>query len=122
MKRIICLMLVVLSMFTLLAACGGGKGGNASEAGTYNLVSMTMGDTTVDLEALTAMGMPAGGIYVKLNGDGTGEMNVGTETMEICYENGKLWPVDEPDEPVSYTISGKTLTMSEDGTTMVFEK
>ncbi len=117
MKRILSMLLVVLMTCSLLAACGKG-----SEAGTYNMVSMTLGDSTVTAEDLAALGMPADGIYVKLNGDGTGEMNAGEETVEIRYDNSKLWPVEEPDEKIDYTLKGKTLTVSDDETVMVFEK
>ncbi len=120
-KRISLFLIAVLLMGLCLSACGGNSD-EASEAGTYTLVSMTMAGVEYDLDDIANMGVAADKVYVTLNGDGTGEMNDGTEILEICYENGKLWPVELPDEAVNYSISGNRLTLSLESTSMVFEK
>lgn len=117
MKKTLSLVLVVI----LVAACFAGCGKD-SVAGKYNLVSMTVSGETLkisDLEALSGRKMEA---YMELKADGTAVMVMEGERTEMAYADGKIWPTEFPDEKASFTVSGKTLTITEDGVVMVFEK
>lgn len=113
-KAAFCLSLVAILMVSLVA-CGG-------VAGRYNLVSMEMGETKLDIESLKAMAGTDVEMYIELNDDGTGVMNMDGETTQMAYADGKIWPVNEADDKVPFTVNGDTLTLEQDGIKMVFKK
>lgn len=122
MKLTLCLILV-LSTVLCMAACGGDKNGIAGKYVVYSMDSNGMtikGDTLT--AALSAMGMTIDDMYIQLNDDGTGKMSVFGETADMAYADGKIWPVEEPEEKVSFTVSGGKLTLEVEGNKMVFTK
>ncbi len=116
--RMILATVLVLSLVLCLAACGD-KGVDIS--GKYTLVSMEAEGMTVEGEMLESI-LGEMDMYVKLNRDGTGEMSVMGETAEMEYKNGKIWPVEEPDEKVDFTVEDGKLTLEVEGAKMVFQK
>ena len=122
MKLTLCLILV-LSTVLCMAACGGDKNSIAGKYVVYSMDSNGMtikGDTLT--AALSAMGMTIDDMYIQLNDDGTGKMSVFGETADMAYADGKIWPVEEPEEKVSFTVSGGKLTLEVEGNKMVFTK
>ena len=120
LKMILCLSLV-LAMALSMVACGDKKEEKASIAGHYDLASMTIDGKSFTQDELAAL-MGDLEIYVELNDDGTGVLSLSGETADMAWKDGQIWPVDEPDEKVPFTVEGKTLTMEIDGQKMVFEK
>ena len=118
-KILVCLVMV-LSLMLCIAACGD-KEESGGIAGKYNFYSMSYNGETVTAKDLAAMGEEMD-MYIRLNGDGTGIMYTEGETEDMAYSNGKIWSVDEPDEKVSFTVKGNTLTMEQDGMVMTFKK
>ena len=93
MKRIklFTALLLAAAMVLPMAGCGKGKpkdGGEASPAswaaaGEYEVYSMTTAGTTLTRSQLEAGGM-AEGMFLKINADGTGEINyTGSQTNAI---------------------------------------
>ena len=93
MKRIklFTALLLAAAMVLPMAGCGKGKpkdGGKASPAscaaaGEYEVYSMTTAGTTLTRSQLEAGGM-AEGMFLKINADGTGEINyTGSQTNAI---------------------------------------
>ena len=114
-RAALCLSLVAILLVSLVA-CGGGV------AGHYNLVSMEMGGQKMDIAALQALAGTSVEMYIELNDDGTGVMCMDGETTEMCYGDGMIWPVNDADDKVPFTVDGDTLTLEQDGMKMVFEK
>jgi len=113
---ILCLVMV-LGLACTLAACGDG-----SVAGRYDMVSMEMGGTVIDIDTLEAMSGSKVEMYIQLNEDGTGVLCSMGETVDMEWADGQMWPVDDPDDKVAFEVDGDTLTMEQEGAKMVFEK
>ena len=118
--RILVAVLLVLSLTLCLAACGD-KEKNSGIAGKYTFYSMSYEGETVTAKDLAEMGEETD-MYIRLNSDGTGVMVSGDDSEDMAYANGKIWSVDEPDEKVSFSVKGNTLTMEQDGMVMTFKK
>jgi len=43
------------------------------------------------------------------------------EVIEMGWEDGEIWPVDDPTDRVAFTIDGDTLTMEQDGEGFVMD-
>lgn len=124
--KILVALILALSLVLCLAACGkdSNKSGGASGdglAGKYTFHSMSAGGQTVTAEDLAALGEPVE-IYITLNGDGTGLMYSEGETEDMVYADGQIWPVGDPDDKADFSVKGSTLTISSDGTEMIFKK
>ena len=104
-KAILCLVLVV-GVACTLAAC-------SSVAGRYDLVSVNMDGVNQDASGLG---------YIDLNEDGTGLMSISGEEFDMCWADGQIWPADDPDDKVSFSVDGDTLTLDLDGNTATFKK
>jgi len=121
-RMILCLALVLASLFCLVA-CGGGSGSKSSVAGKYKFYSMTMEGETFKASDLEDLGMDPDDIYLKLNKDGTGVMVMpGEDEMDMEWEGDEIWPEGEEDEAVEFSVKGGKLTMEQDGVEMVFKK
>ena len=44
------------------------------------------------------------------------------EVIEMGWADGELWPAEDPEDKVAFTVDGDTLTMEQDGMKMVFKK
>ncbi|MGN0633594.1 MAG: hypothetical protein ACI4JW_06955 [Oscillospiraceae bacterium] len=103
-----------------LAFTGCGK----SDAGRYDLYSMTSDGETITMKEMEdmykEMDQKAPEMYLELNEDGTGKLVMGDEdTEELEWKDGVI-TADGDD--IEYTIEDGKLTMEDDGTKMVFEK
>ena len=126
LKLILCLALV-MSTLLCFAACGGDdKDGTPSLSGKYTLCALEMDGARVEgaklVERVTAMGYSMDAMYVEFYGNGKGYMSIAENQSEMCYEDGKIWPIDEPDNKVDYTVSGNKVTVSTPEYSMTFSK
>jgi redox-regulated HSP33 family molecular chaperone len=124
MKKIIVMMLSVMLVFTLVA-CGGSEN---TVVGTYGIESMTQADTTFTADELAANGVDISDFTLEIRDNGEFTMTVltGTGSQEV---NG-TWEADgdkitmsaDGQPAVDATLNGNLLTVSQDGTELVFEK
>ena len=114
MKKVLCSALVAI-MLLCMTACG------SSVAGHYDFESMESGGMKITAQSLKDMGAEME-MYIELEEDGTGTMANEGEVIEMGWEDGEIWPADDPDDRVAFTIDGDTLSMEQDGIKMVFKK
>ncbi len=112
----VCAMALAASL--TLTGCG------SSDAGHYDLYSMTQDGETMTMkdmeEMYKEMDMEAPEMYLELKDDGTGKLVMGEDdTGEIEWKDGVI---SADGEDVKYTVEDGKLTMEYDGTKMVFEK
>lgn len=107
-KGILCVTVIAVMLLSL-AACNGGI------AGHYELASAQINGMQQEF--------PTGsGFYIELNEDGTGVLNIAGEAMEMRWEDDQIWPVTDPDDKVTFTVKGDTLTLDLFGNTATFKK
>lgn len=109
-----------MALAAALSLTGCGK----SDAGRYDLYSMTDSGETITMKDMEdmykEMNMEAPEMYIELNEDGTGKLVMGEgDAEEIKWKDGVI---TADGEDVNYTIKDGKLTMESDGTEMVFEK
>ncbi|MBQ7017000.1 MAG: hypothetical protein IJN10_08620 [Firmicutes bacterium] len=114
MKKVLCSALVAI-MLLCMTACG------SSVAGRYDFESMEMDGVKITAQSLKDMGAEME-MYIELEEDGTGTMASDGEVIEMGWEDGEIWPAEDPTDRVAFTIDGDTLTMEQDGVEMVFKK
>lgn len=123
-KRLVALVMTVMMMMVVLAACGSKE--KDAIIGSWKITSMEMSDTTIDAAMLEASGMA---VTLEVKDDKTFSMvaNMGEEskTEEGTWKsngNGK-YVLDQDGEGVDVTVEdGKLTFLPTDGTSMVFEK
>lgn len=117
MKKLTSLFLALVLVLAL-CACGG-KSGNP-RAGVYKATSMT--SEGVDLIQLMQGIGEEFSAYLVLNEDGTGRMELPDEdATELKWDDTNISSADGSD-PMAYTFSDGTITLEEDGMSMVFQK
>jgi len=113
--------ILALMLIVCLASCGG----DAKEIGSYDLESMTEDGTTMTLKELKDMydayGVAFPEFSLVLNKDGTGKMTVAGETQNINWD-AKAKTMSHDNETINYTFKDNKITLSEDGTSLVFVK
>jgi len=113
--------ILALMLIVCLASCGG----DAEEIGSYDLESMTEDGTTMTLKELKDMydayGVAFPEFSLVLNKDGTGKMTVAGETQNINWD-AKAKTMSHDNETINYTFKDNKITLSEDGTSLVFVK
>ena len=112
-------MVMAIAVSFVLTGCQG-----KSDAGRYNLYSMTEnGEThTVDQlkELYEGMGIDFPDMYLQLNEDGTGELVLGDDdSNKVEWKPGVIIANGEE---AKYTIDGDKLSMEKDGKKIVFKK
>ena len=129
MKRIklFTALLLAAAMVLPMAGCGKGKpkdGGEASPAscaaaGEYEVYSMTTAGTTLTRSQLQAGGM-AEGMFLKINADGTGEINyTGSQTNAIKVDE-KAGKVNiEGGAELDYALEGGRITLTFPGNSLI---
>jgi len=120
MKKVISVLMALVLVASILAACGGG---NSGPSGKYNLVSFTEDGETIEASQLTEMGLDTDGFYIEFV-DGSkvklatfGEVTDGTYKLD---SKNIAFTVDG--DPASATIDGNKITLNADGVIMVYEK
>ena len=119
-------MMVVLAaacalVCTALALAGCTKDTTYAAAGTYKLVEIQSDDpeeamTAEDIAILDAFGLST---TLELRSDGTATWTIVGVPVELTWENTTI-TLEE--ETIEFTVSGKTLTLADGGSAMVFEK
>ena len=117
MGKVVLSIVLVLSMLLCFAACS--KGG---QTGRYELTSMVEDGEEYNIAEMKEWFGDDYEAYIELKSNGKAVMNMMGEVTELVYKNGYMWPEGDEDEKVAYKISGKTLTLEEDGMKMVFKK
>ena len=112
----VCTMAIAASL--TLTGCG------KSDAGRYNLYSLTEDGETMTMkdmeEMYKEMDMEAPEMYLELKDDGTGQIVMGDEdTEKVEWKDGVI---NTDDEEIKYTVKDGKLTMESDGVELVFEK
>ncbi|MGN0612826.1 MAG: hypothetical protein ACI4JB_02920 [Porcipelethomonas sp.] len=112
----VCAMALAASL--TLTGCG------SSDAGRYDLYSMTQDGETMTMkemeEMYKEMDMEAPEMYLELKDDGTGKLVMGEDdTEEFEWKDGVI---SADGEDIKYTVEDGKLTMESDGNKMVFEK
>ncbi len=117
-KKIGCTVLAGIFLLAL-TACGGLK--KEDVVGTYELISMTTEDNSVNeqtIHGLRQMGFVA---TLELKDDGTAEMNVYGKTMTLTYDLNKMvFKADGDMAP--FTFEDGRITFTQDGNSMTFQK
>lgn len=116
-SKILALALAVMMVVSLFAACGGG--GGDSYDGTYDLIEMSEGSTTVGKDDLSTYGYD--GSTLKIDGD-KATINFGDNTKELTFDSEKMTLTDSSGESVDISFDGDKATVSIEGVKMVFEK
>ena len=114
MKKVLCSALAVI-MLLCMTACGN------NIAGRYNFHSMNMEGMEVTAESLKALGSEVE-MYIELEKDGTGTMASEGEVIAMGWADGEIWPAEDPEDKVAFTVDGDTLTLEQDGMKMVFKR
>ena len=117
-KMILCLALVLASLFCLVA-CGGSKD---NIVGSYEFYSMKMEGETIKAKDLEDFGLESDDITLKIKKNGTAILEMAGETIDMEWEDGEIWPEGEEDEAVEYKFKGGKLTFEAEGAEMVFKK
>lgn len=129
MKRIklFTALLLAAAMVLPMAGCGKGKpkdGGEASPAscaaaGEYEVYSMTTAGTTLTRSQLEAGGM-AEGMFLKINADGTGEINyTGSQTYAIKVDEKAGKVKIEGGAELDYALEGGRITLTFPGNSLI---
>ena len=122
MKKNVLALLLALAMVVSLAACGGG----GSPEGEYHLTKLEAQGMSLDMDQLAEMAGVDVDIALKLNADKTFSLDMSAlgmgESLSGTWssDNGLTLTVDGESVPVK--LSGNTIVMEEDGTSMTFEK
>ena len=115
MKMVLCMALIACMMLCLVAC-------SSKPTGKYNLVSMEAQGMTMDIEQLKQLYGQDIDMYIEFKSDGTAIMKMDSDTTNMKWADGKIWPEGQEDEKASFTIKGDTLTIEEEGTKMTFKK
>ena len=99
---------------------GGGNSNNSNIVGVWKLVKLSGDGLELTGDQLEAFGMSG---TIEFKSDGTGVTKIGDDETLFKYNasSNTLYDTDT-DESVSYTIKNGQLTISEEDSTMVFEK
>lgn len=120
MKKLIAIIMAAVLVLGL-CACGASGGNSKDITGRYDLVSMEQMGVSIDVaDYLEQMGLEVEA-YLELKADGAAVLCFG-ETLDLCYADGLMWPAEDPEDTAPFTIDGNTLTLSQNGIEMVFEK
>ncbi|MBE6117864.1 MAG: hypothetical protein IJJ24_06140 [Solobacterium sp.] len=117
LKRLMTLALTVF-MVTALTACSS-KPKVDPAVGYWKLVDMVDGDGKSgkeDVELLDSLGMY---VTLEIAEDGKAVLDMFGETTEMTYADGKM---TLGEEVIEITVDGTTLTMAENGQSLIFEK
>ena len=124
-KKIVVAMMLVVMMLSV-TACGGGN----KVAGAYSFESMTEGSTTYTAQQLKDLYSQMGQeididsmFSLEMKSDNTFTMKTDDDSQSGTYTvDGDTVAMTAENETINATYSDGTLTISEDGMTMVFKK
>ncbi len=116
MKKRVSLVLAVVLVLTMLftfASCGGGM-----KNGYYTISEMSMEGMTLTGDQLEAFGMDPSTVYIRIDGNGKGEISYAGEAEELTYTDKEMTVEGDPAE---YTYADDKITIEQDGAKMVFK-
>lgn len=123
-KRFALAFAAILALCLALVGCGGGGGGGeaadpkANFIGTWEIQSMEQDGESMSEEDLAMMRELGLSVYLVLNEDGTGSIEMFGEALEGTWEakNATTGTFTAEDQTVDMTLEGGTLTMTQEGT------
>lgn len=118
-SKLLCIALI-LCMVMSFAACGLIQG--LMYAGTYTLTSAEIGGQEFDASSLSYIGMDPDDCYIKLEADGTAEVNLFGEKADMEWEGNEIWLESDPDDKQEFEIDGKDLILAIGTEKRVFTK
>ncbi len=129
MKKILCVALALMLVLSL-AACSmitDLLGGKSRNVGKYYFQSMEMEGMSINREALMSMGGMTEEeldeyMLIEITGEGKATMTSDGEVAEMAFDATHMWPIDDPEEKAAYTLKDGTLTITEDGLSLIFAK
>ena len=83
---------------------------------------MEMGGEVIDIEGMKLLMGEDMEMYLELNSDGTAVLNMDGEITDMQWADGKIWPKDDTDDKVGFTVKDGVLTLEQDGMKMIFKK
>ena len=86
-------------------------------AGRYNLVGMVQDGETIATEDLVTMEELGFEMFLELKDDGTGEISLYGDTMEITWDDREI---TSDGETIPYEWDGRYLTLEQEGTSITF--
>ncbi|MGN0611940.1 MAG: hypothetical protein ACI4JI_09160 [Ruminiclostridium sp.] len=112
-------MVMTIAVSFVLTGCQG-----KSDAGRYDVYSITANGETMNLDQLkelyAGMGIDFPEMYLQLNEDGTGMLVMGEDdSNKIEWKSGVI---TADGGEIKYTIDGDKLSMEKDGQKVVFKK
>ena len=117
-KKTGCMVLVSL-LLLMLTACGRLK--KEDVVGTYELVSMSTDDNSVNTQTIEGLRQLGFVSTLEMKEDGTAEMNVYGKKMTLTYDLNKM--VFKADgDMVPFTFEDGRITFTQDGNSMTFQK
>lgn len=114
-KAVLCLILV-MGIVCSLAACGN------DIVGRYELIEMESNGQKLDIAALKSLAGSDIDMYLELFEDGTGVLKMDGDTTQMSWADGMIWPTNQGDEKVAFTVDGDVLTLEREGVKLVFKK
>ncbi len=114
MKKKVSLFLTVALVLTMLCAftsCSGGM-----KNGYYTVSEVLMGEVTYSGDQLKAMGLDES-VYVKIDGDGKGEVSVNGITQAMTYDDKQM---TVNNEPANYEYKNNKITIAYEEYSMSF--
>ena len=88
----------------------------------YVLVYAEMEGEKLTAADLALLGLTEEDCYLDLAEDGTGKLVLMGESMDIEWEEGKLWMPGAPDEIIPYTVNGDEITIDMMGLVLILKK
>ena len=105
MKRVMALLLCLVLLGCLWGCEEKDTKAEEKPCTKYSLSSIIMDNMTMTgAEAREYSGI--NDLYIKFYEDGTAKMRLEKEPLHLCYDDQYLWQADNPEEKVSYSISG----------------
>ena len=117
-KKTGCMVLVSL-LLLMLTACGRLK--KEDVVGTYELVSMSTDDNSVNTQTIERLRQLGFVSTLEMKEDGTAEMNVYSKKMTLTYDLHQMVFRMEGDEG-SFTYEDGRITFTQGGNIMIFQK
>ena len=119
MKKLITLLFILIFCATMVTACGDDTG----LTGKYYLSSVTEGGETMDAATLAEHGLDISGFHIEFIDNSKFRMVTFDESEDGTYTlDGKSLTLSADGETITATIDNNTITLDIDGTVMVFEK
>ena len=119
-KRLVSLILAAICVFAL-TACG-----TSAAVGEYKLTKVKYSDTEMDVDSLSETSGITLDITCNLEKDGSFSLDLspiyGTTVSGTWKMSGSNVELTAEDETITGTLSGDTLTLSENDEVLVFEK